>query len=170
MATLQRIRPCLWFTDSVEEAAKFYTSIFKNSSIGDTSYYSEEGQEIHGQPAGSVMAITFELDGQPFMALNGGPMFKFSEAISFAINCTNQEEVDYYWNKLSEGGDPNAQQCGWLKDRFGLSWQVVPEILAKLIDDPDREKADRVMNAMLQMVKLDIAALERAAAGEGVES
>ena len=159
---LQRITPCLWFDDQGEEAAKFYTGIFKNSKIGKISRYGEAGREVHGRAPGTVLTVAFELDGQSFTALNGGPVFKFNEAISFQINCETQEEVDYYWEKLSEGGDKNAQQCGWLKDKYGLSWQVVPTVLPEMISDPNPEKAGRAMKAMLQMKKLDIAALKRA--------
>jgi predicted 3-demethylubiquinone-9 3-methyltransferase (glyoxalase superfamily) len=166
MAT-QPIIPCLWFDNQAEEAARFYTGIFKNSRLGTISRYGEAGYEIHGRPAGSVMTVEFELNGQPFTALNGGPHFKFNEAVSFQIMCQTQEEVDYYWNQLSQGGDPNAQQCGWLKDKFGLSWQVVPVAVNEMMSDPDREKAGRAMEAMLQMKKLDIAALERAYHGSG---
>jgi len=165
MPITQRITPFLWFDDQAEEAAKYYTSIFKNSKIGDISRYGEAGQEVHGRPPGSVMVVSFELDGQTFTALNGGPMFKFNESISFQISCETQEEVDHYWDNLTAGGDVNAQQCGWLKDKFGLSWQVVPTILAELMSDPDPKKADRVMNAMLKMKKIDIAELKRAAEG-----
>jgi predicted 3-demethylubiquinone-9 3-methyltransferase (glyoxalase superfamily) len=170
MSQLQRISPCLWFNDQGDEAAKFYVSVFKNSRIVKMSHYSEEGKEIHQRPIGSVMTVDFELDGHSFTALNGGPIFTFNEAISFQINCENQAEIDHYWEKLGEGGDPRAQQCGWLKDRFGVSWQVIPRILGELVDDPDREKADRVMHAMLQMKKIDIAELERAASGESIAS
>jgi predicted 3-demethylubiquinone-9 3-methyltransferase (glyoxalase superfamily) len=163
-ATL-RIAPCLWFDDRAEEAARFYVGIFKNSKIREISRYSDAGHEVHGRPAGSVMAVSFELDGQPFTALNGGPLFKFSEAISFQISCETQEEVDHYWSKLSAGGDKNAQQCGWLKDRFGLSWQVVPTVLLQMLMDPDPAKSKRAMEAMLQMKKLDITNLKRAHAG-----
>jgi predicted 3-demethylubiquinone-9 3-methyltransferase (glyoxalase superfamily) len=162
MATTRPITPCLWFDTEAEQAARFYTSVFKNSKIGTISRYSEAGREVHGRAAGSVMTVEFELNGQPFTALNGGPQFKFNEAISFQIMCRDQQEVDHYWNKLSEGGDPNAQQCGWLKDKFGLSWQVVPEVLLEMLTDSDREKADRTMEALLQMKKLDIAALQEA--------
>jgi predicted 3-demethylubiquinone-9 3-methyltransferase (glyoxalase superfamily) len=162
MATTRPITPCLWFDTEAEEAARFYTSVFKNSKIGTISRYSEAGREVHGRPAGSVLTVEFELNGQPFTALNGGPQFKFNEAVSFQIMCRDQEEVDHYWNKLSEGGDPQAQQCGWLKDKFGLSWQVVPEVLLDMLTDSDREKSDRAMEAMLQMKKLDIAALQEA--------
>ena len=165
MAT-QPITPCLWFDTQAEEAARFYTGIFKNSKIGTISRYGEAGREVHGKPAGSVMTVEFELDGQKFTALNGGPHFKFNEAISFQIMCETQEEVDHYWDKLSAGGDPAAQQCGWLKDKYGLSWQVVPTVLIDLMKDPDREKSGRAMEAMLQMKKLDIAALEHAFEGE----
>jgi predicted 3-demethylubiquinone-9 3-methyltransferase (glyoxalase superfamily) len=164
MAATQPIAPCLWFDTQGEDAARFYTGIFKNSKIGKISRYTEAGREVHGRPAGSVMTVEFELNGQPFTALNGGPHFKFNEAVSFQIMCKDQEEVDYYWNKLSQGGDPNAQQCGWLKDKFGLSWQVVPTALAQLMSDP--RKASRAMEALLKMKKLDIAELERAAEGE----
>lgn len=162
MATIQKITPNLWFSNQAEEAVNYYTSIFKNSKIGKISRYGKEGYEIHKMPEGTVMVIEFELEGQKFTALNGGPIFKFSEAISFIINCENQEEVDYYWNKLSAGGDKNAQQCGWLKDKFGLSWQIVPTILAELMSGKDKEKAQRVMAAMLQMKKLNISELEQA--------
>lgn len=165
MATIQRITTCLWFDKEAEEAAKFYTSIFKNSKIGRVSHYGKEGHEIHGGKEGTVLTIEFELDGYKFTGLNGGPLFKFNEAVSLIINCDTQEEVDYYWEKLSKGGDPASQQCGWLKDKYGLSWQVVPTILAKLISDGDAKKADRVMKALLQMKKLDIKELEKAARG-----
>lgn len=161
MATNQPIIPCLWFDNQAEEAARFYTGIFKNSKIGKITRYTEAGREVHGQPSGKVMTVEFELNDQPFTALNGGPQFKFNEAISFQIMCRDQEEVDYYWNKLSQGGDPNAQQCGWLKDKYGLSWQVVPDVLPELLRGP---KAGKVMQAFMQMRKFDIAALERAAA------
>jgi predicted 3-demethylubiquinone-9 3-methyltransferase (glyoxalase superfamily) len=160
-----KIIPCLWFDDQAEDAARFYTAIFKDSKITAVARYPEVGQEIHGKPAGSVMTVAFDLGGQSFTALNGGPHFKFNEAISLQIECETQADVDYYWNKLSEGGDPNAQQCGWLKDKFGLSWQVVPNIVPKLVNDPDTAKAQRAFQAMLQMKKLDIAALQRAFAG-----
>jgi predicted 3-demethylubiquinone-9 3-methyltransferase (glyoxalase superfamily) len=166
MAAKRPITPCLWFDNEAEEAARFYTGIFKKSRIGTITHYTEAGREIHGQPAGKVLTVEFELNGQPFTALNGGPQFKFNEAVSVQIMCENQEEVDHYWNKLSQGGDPSAQQCGWLKDRYGLSWQVVPTVMLEMLTDSDREKADRAMEAMMQMKKLDIAALERAYAGE----
>lgn len=159
---MQKITPCLWFDDQAEEAARFYTSIFKDSSIGRISRYGNEGHEIHGRSAGSVMAVEFEINGQPFSALNGGPVFKFNEAISFQVYCETQEDVDYYWEKLSEGGDSNAQQCGWLKDRYGVSWQIIPSVLIPMLLDKDTGRSDRVMKAMLQMVKLDIARLKQA--------
>ena len=162
MQVIQKIAPCLWFDDQAEEAVKFYTVIFRNSKIVNIARYGEAGREIHRKPAGSVMTVVFELDGQPFTALNGGPVFKFNEAISFQINCETQEEVDYYWEKLSEGGDEKAQQCGWLKDKYGVSWQVVPKVLPEMLSNPDSEKSQRAMKAMLQMKKIDIAELERA--------
>jgi predicted 3-demethylubiquinone-9 3-methyltransferase (glyoxalase superfamily) len=167
MPNIQRIAPCLWFDDQAEEAAEHYTSIFKNSRIVRTICYGEAGQEIHGRAPGTVMTVDFELDGQAFNALNGGPLFKFNEAVSLQVNCETQDEVDYYWEKLSEGGDENAQQCGWLKDKYGLSWQVVPTLLADLVSDPESEKSQRAMNAMLRMKKLDIAELQRAYEGQG---
>jgi predicted 3-demethylubiquinone-9 3-methyltransferase (glyoxalase superfamily) len=163
--TPAKIAPCLWFDDQAEEAANFYITVFKNSRITAISRYGEAGREIHGRPAGSILTVAFELDGQPFTALNGGPVFRFNEAISLMINCDTQEELDHYWNRLTAGGDPAAQQCGWLKDRFGVSWQVVPTVVAKMMTDPDRAKTDRVMSALLQMKKLDIAALKRAYSG-----
>ena len=162
MQVIQKITPCLWFDDQAEEAVKFYTVIFRNSKIVNIARYGEAGREIHRKPAGSVMTVAFELDGQPFTALNGGPVFKFNEAISFQINCETQEEVDYYWEKLSEGGDEKAQQCGWFKDKYGVSWQVVPKVLPEMLSNPDSEKSQRAMKAMLQMKKIDIAELERA--------
>lgn len=154
--------PCLWFDDCAEEAARFYTSVFKNSKIGRIYYYSDEGKEIHGKDAGAVMTVDFELNGQPFTALNGGPMFKLNEAVSFQIYCDTQEEIDHYWSKLGEGGDPQSQQCGWLKDKFGLSWQVVPTVMFEMLQDKDAAKANRVMRQMLQMKKLDIKPLQQA--------
>lgn len=165
MTALQPITPCLWFDSQAEEAARYYTGIFKNSKIGTISRYGEAGREVHGQKPGTVMTVEFELNGQPFTALNGGPIFKFNEAISFQIMCRTQEEVDHYWNKLSEGGDKNAQQCGWLKDKYGVSWQVVPSVLPEMLSDPDTRKSGRVMEAMLRMKKIDIAELRRAHAG-----
>lgn len=160
------IAPCLWFDSEAEEAARFYTSIFDASQIGRISYYGEQGHEVHGQPEGKVPTVEFTLRGQPFTALNGGPHFKFNEAVSFQVYCDTQEEIDRYWERLSAGGDPQAQQCGWLKDRFGLSWQVVPRVLGELMNDPDKAAAGRVMSALLKMKKLDIAALRKAHAGE----
>lgn len=159
---MQKISPCLWFDDQGEEAAKFYTSIFKDSKIGDVTRYGKEGYEIHGKEEGTVMTVEFEIEGQKFLVLNGGPIFKFNEAISFQVYCETQEEVDYYWEKLSEGGDEKAQQCGWLKDKYGVSWQIVPTILIKMLKDKDSEKSQRVMKAMLQMHKLDISTLKKA--------
>ena len=166
MQFTQKISPCLWFDDQAEAAAGFYTAIFKNSRIVNVTRYGEAGHEIHGRPAGSVMVVAFEIEGQAFTALNGGPVFKFNEAISFQIYCETQEEVDYYWEKLSEGGDEKAKQCGWLKDKYGLSWQVVPTVLIEMLGDHDSDKSQRAMQAMLQMKKLDIAALKRAYDGK----
>ncbi len=165
MQKLQRIAPFLWFDDQAEEAAKFYCAIFRNSNITAISRYGEAGREFHGKAPGTVMTVAFELDGQKFTALNGGPLFKFTEAISFQINCETQDEVDHYWQKLSEGGDEKAQQCGWLKDKYGLSWQVVPTVLIEMMNDSDYAKSQRVTAAMLQMRKIDIAGLKRAYAG-----
>jgi predicted 3-demethylubiquinone-9 3-methyltransferase (glyoxalase superfamily) len=159
---IQKITPFLWFDNKAEEAANFYVSLFPNSKVGAASHYSNEGANVSRMPKGSVMVVTFELDGQKFMALNGGPHFKFTEAISFLVNCETQEEVDRLWNKLSEGG--HKDRCGWLKDRYGLSWQIVPTVLGRLMSDP--QKASRVMQAMLQMDKLDIARLEAAGRGQ----
>ena len=160
-----RITPCLWFDNQAEDAAKFYVGIFRNSRIGAIARYPNAGQEITGGTPGSVMTVDFELDGQTFTALNGGPHFRFNEAVSFQVMCEDQKEIDYYWEKLGAGGDPKAQQCGWLKDRFGLSWQVVPRGMARMMAQPG-PGADRAMKAMLQMKKLDIAALERAYQGD----
>jgi predicted 3-demethylubiquinone-9 3-methyltransferase (glyoxalase superfamily) len=165
MQTIQKITPCLWFDNQAKEAAEFYTSIFRNSKIGTISRYGEAGKEVHGKPPGTVLTVAFELDGQAFTALNGGPSFKFNEAISFQVDCETQEEVDYYWQKLSAGGDEKAQQCGWLKDQYGVSWQIVPRVLVEMLNDFDTEKSQRVMTAMLQMKKIDIDELTRAAAG-----
>lgn len=158
----QKITPCLWFDDQAEDAARFYTGIFKNSRIVSVTRYGEAGREIHGKPAGSVMVVAFELDGQPFTALNGGPQFKFNEAISFQVHCETQEEMEYYWEKLSEGGDERAQQCGWLKDKYGVSWQVFPTALLEMINDPASEKSQRATEAMLQMKKIDLEKIKRA--------
>ncbi len=159
---MQKISPCLWFDNNAEEAASFYTSIFRNSKIRNVTLYGNKGHEIHGKEEGTVMTVDFEIEGQKFLALNGGPIFKFNEAISFQIYCETQEEVDYYWEKLSEGGDEKAQQCGWLKDRYGVSWQVVPIVLIKMLQDKDPKKSESVMKALLQMHKLDISALKKA--------
>ena len=171
---MQKITPFLWFDNQAEEAAKFYVSVFaafgrrldssrgKNSKIGSIARYDEAGAKAAGRPKGSVMIATFELEGQKFTALNGGPHFKFTEAISFVVNCESQEEVDHYWNKLSEGGDAKAQQCGWLKDKYGLSWQIVPTIAVKMLEDKDPEKSKRVMQVILQMKKIDIKGLKEA--------
>ena len=156
---MPKVTPFLWFDDQAEEAARFYVSLFKNSSIGRIARYGDAGPG----PKGSIVTIEFELDGQAFVGLNGGPHFRFTEAVSFSIDCADQAEVDFYWDRLSEGGQ--TSQCGWLKDRFGLSWQVVPAILADMIGDPDPEKARRATEAMLQMTKLDIAKLQQAHAG-----
>jgi predicted 3-demethylubiquinone-9 3-methyltransferase (glyoxalase superfamily) len=160
---MQKITTFLWFDDKAEEAANFYVSIFKNSRIGKISRYTDEGQEVHGRANGSVMVVTFELDGQEFMALNGGPHFKFTEAISLSVNCETQTEVDELWEKLSAGGEKS--QCGWLKDKYGLSWQIVPTALGEMMSDKDTKKTARVMKAMLQMQKLDITKLKQAYQG-----
>ena len=162
MVTTQRLSPCLWFADEAEEAARYYTGIFKNSRIKSITRYGTAGFEMHHRPAGSVMMVAFELDGQSFLALNGGPVFKFNEAISFVVSCATQADIDYYWEKLSAGGDPKAQQCGWLKDRYGLSWQIVPEHMGELFKDETSSEAARAMDAMLHMKKLDIASIQRA--------
>ncbi len=159
---MQKISPCLWFDDNAEDAVKFYVSIFKNSKAGNVTRYGKEGYEIHKKKEGSVMTIDFEIEGQKFLALNGGPMFKFNEAISFQIYCDTQEEINYYWEKLTEDGDKNAQVCGWLKDKFGVSWQAVTIAMIKMLQDKDSKKTERVMKAMLQMHKLDIDALTKA--------
>jgi len=163
---MSNIVSCLWFDHEAEDAAKFYVSIFKNSKMGDVIRYGKEGFEIHGKPAGSVLTVEFRANGMDFVALNGGPTFKFNEAVSFQVMCKTQEEIDDYWEKLTAGGDPKSQQCGWLKDKFGLSWQVVPEVLSQFLRDKDAAKSGRVMSALLQMKKLDIATFERAYRGE----
>ena len=162
MTSKVRITPCLWFDTQAEEAANFYTGIFRNSRITDIGRYGEAGKEHHGRPAGSVMIVVLELDGQPFTALNGGPHFKFNEAVSLQVSCKDQAEVNHYWDKLSAGGDPKAQQCGWLKDNYGLSWQIVPDIVPKLLGDPTSPKSQRAMAEMMQQKKPDIAAMQRA--------
>ena len=163
MPIVQRIRPFLWFDDQAEEAARFYTGIFKRSRIVAVARYPDAGTEIHGRAPGSVMVVEFELDGLSFAALNGGPAkFAFNEAISLEVQCESQEEIDYYWDRLSAGGDPKAQQCGWLKDRYGVSWQVVPTALMEVMKDEQSDKTRRAFEAMLHMKKLDIAALQKA--------
>jgi predicted 3-demethylubiquinone-9 3-methyltransferase (glyoxalase superfamily) len=163
--TMQKITPFLWFDNQAEDAAKFYAAIFKNSRIGSVARYDEEAAKAAGRPKGSVMTVAFELDGHEFTALNGGPLFKFTEAISFVVNCETQEEVDHFWEKLSAGGQ--EVQCGWLKDRFGVSWQVVPTVLVEMLQDKDREKSKRAMAAMLKMKKINIEALKKAYEGRG---
>ena len=165
MPTIQKITPCLWFDRQAEEAARHYTGIFKRSKIGRITRYGAEGHEVHHMPAGLVMTVEFELDGQSFMALNGGPVFKFNEAISLVVGCDTQDEVDYFWGKLGEGGDPQARQCGWLKDKFGVSWQVVPREINELLGDPSSAGSQRAFRAMMKMKKLDLAELKRAYAG-----
>ncbi|MDP1884308.1 MAG: VOC family protein [Candidatus Moranbacteria bacterium] len=166
MQNKQKITPCLWFESQAEEAANFYVSVFsargRNSKVGKVTRYPKAAEEVSGKPAGSVMTVEFELDGQKFIAINGGPDFKFSEAVSFVVDCESQEEIDYFWEKLSAGGDPKAQICGWLKDKFGLSWQVVPAVLGELLQDPDPEKAEKAMQAMLKMGKIVIEDLKKA--------
>jgi predicted 3-demethylubiquinone-9 3-methyltransferase (glyoxalase superfamily) len=160
----QKVSPCLWFDTEAEEAANFYVSVFDNSRIINVARYPNEGQEVHGKEAGSAMAVDFELSGQRFVGLNGGPQFKFDEAISFQVYCESQEEVDYFWSKLTQGGQ--ERPCGWLKDRYGLSWQIVPIALLRMMTDADPKKPQRVMKAFLQMKKFDIAALQRAYDGD----
>lgn len=157
---MQKITPCLWFDSNAEEAVNFYTSVFKNSKIESVARYGEEGSKVAGRPKGTVMTILFELDGQKFMALNGGPVFKFTPAISLMANCKTQEEVDWLWDKLSEGGEKG--QCGWLQDKYGVSWQIVPTILGEMMRDKDAGKSERVMKALLHMKKLDIKGLQQA--------
>jgi len=160
----QKIAPCLWFDTQAEDAAKFYTSVFENSRIKRISRYGKAGREVHGKEAGSVMVAEFEIEGQSFLALNGGPHFKFTEAVSFQVFCDTQGEIDYFWAKLSEGG--REGQCGWLKDKYGLSWQVVPSVLPQMMTDAEGAKSDRIMNAVLKMKKFDVESLKRAAAGQ----
>ncbi len=164
MASIHNITPCLWFDTQAEEAAKLYVSIFEGSEIKAVSRYGKEGFEIHGRPEGSVMTVSFQLEGREFTALNGGPQFKFNEAVSFQIFCETQKEVDYFWDKLSKDGQEGP--CGWLKDKFGVSWQVVPSALIQMLRDPNVEKSQRVTKAFLQMKKFDIAALQRAFDGK----
>ena len=163
---MQKITPFLWYDDKAEEAANFYVSVFNNSRITGITHYGDAGSEVAGRPKGTVMTVAFQLEGQEFIALNGGPHFKFTEAISLVVNCDTQEEVDDYWEKLSEGGDEKAQQCGWLKDKYGVSWQIVPIVLAKMLQDKNAKKSERVMKAMLQMHKLDINILKQAYEGK----
>lgn len=163
---IQKITPFLWFDNQAEEAVNFYTAIFKNSRIVRVTRYGQAGAEASGRPEGTVMTVAFQLEGQDFVALNGGPYFKFTEAISFVVNCESQDEVDFYWEELSKGGDPKVQQCGWLKDKYSLSWQIVPKELSELLSDPDPIKSQRVMKAMLQMKKIDIETLRRASAAK----
>ena len=163
MKLTSKIAPCLWFDSQAETAAKFYTAVFKDGRIIKTSHYTEAGHEIHGQAAGSVMTVDFEIAGLSFTALNGGPLFKFTEAISFQVNCDTQDEIDYFWTKLSDGGE--EVQCGWLKDRFGVSWQIVPSMMGDWFTESNPQGSNRAMLAMLGMKKLDIAALRKAFAG-----
>ena len=160
--TAKKITPCLWFDTQAEEAAKFYASVFKNSTVGKISRYGIEGFEVHGKKAGTVMTVEFELEGQKFLALNGGPHFKFNEAVSFQVHCETQQEIDHFWSELAKDGEEGP--CGWLKDKFGLSWQVIPKALPEMLMDGNSETAQRVMRSMLQMRKIDIAALKRAQA------
>lgn len=159
----QKITPCLWFDSQAEEAANFYVFIFENSRILRTARYGKEGHEIHGKEAGSVMTVEFAIDGQRFVALNGGPHFKFNEAVSFQVHCETQQEIDYFWSKLTQGGEEGP--CGWLKDKFGLSWQIVPAALPDMLMDTDSAKSQRVTKAFLQMKKFDLAGLRRAYEG-----
>jgi predicted 3-demethylubiquinone-9 3-methyltransferase (glyoxalase superfamily) len=163
MPITQKISPFLWFDSEAEQAAQFYTGIFKNSRIVTVSRYGKAGFETHHRPEGTAMTVLFELEGQQFSALNGGPIFKFNESISFLVSCNDQKEIDYYWEKLGDGGDPKAQQCGWLKDKFGLSWQIVPSMMSEFFSGPN---SGRAMEVMLKMKKLDIAKLKAAAAGK----
>ena len=166
MALIQKISPCLWFNRQAEQAVVFYLTVFKNAKILGKTYYSNEGFEFHHMPPGAIMTIDFQIEDQRFVALNAGPEYQFTEAISFMVQCKNQAEIDYYWEKLGAGGDKNAQVCGWLKDRFGVSWQIVPEILNTLLMDKDQGKAQRVMNALLKMKKLHIKPLFEAFDGK----
>ena len=166
MMRITKISPCLWFDSQAEDAAHFYTSVFRKSKIVNITRYGKAGFEVHKRPAGSVMTVDFELDGLRFTALNGGPHFTFNEGVSLQIICDDQQEVDYFWEKLTAGGNPAAQQCGWLKDKFGLSWQVVPDGMDELLGDPQSDAASRAMAAMLRMKKLDIGELRRAYEGK----
>jgi predicted 3-demethylubiquinone-9 3-methyltransferase (glyoxalase superfamily) len=160
----QKITPCLWFDTQAEQAAKFYTAIFKNSRIKKVSRYTEAGRDVHGKAPGSVLTVEFELEGQTFTALNGGPHFRFNEAVSFQVMCENQGEIDYFWRELADGGQEG--QCGWLKDKFGVSWQIVPNVLPQMLTDADGAKRERAMSALMAMKKFDVAALRRAFAGQ----
>ena len=162
---MSKITPCLWFDDQAEQAVQFYLSVFKRSRLGRITRYGEAGAQVSGRPKDSVMTATFEIEGQEFVALNGGPIFTFNEAVSFQVHCDTQEEVDRYWDALSAGGDAEAQQCGWLKDRYGVSWQIVPTVLGEMLKEGDPEKANRVMQAVLRMKKLDIQTLQKAYEG-----
>ncbi len=161
MASIKKLTSCLWFDGNAEEAAKFYVSVFKSGKLGRISHYPNEGQDVHLQPEGRVLVVEFELDGQQFLGLNGGPQFKFTEAVSFIIACDTQQEIDYYWEKLTaDGGQPS--QCGWLKDKYGLSWQVAPSKIGDWLTDPDKKKSARVFAAIMPMGKIDLATLEKA--------
>ncbi len=162
---MPKITPCLWFDDNAEEAVQFYLSVFKRSRLGTITRYGDAGAQVSGRPKGSVMTATFEIEGQEFVALNGGPVFTFNEAVSFQVHCDTQDEVDRYWDALSAGGDAEAQQCGWLKDRYGVSWQIVPTALGEMLKNGDPAKANRVMQAVLQMKKIDIQTLQKAYEG-----
>jgi predicted 3-demethylubiquinone-9 3-methyltransferase (glyoxalase superfamily) len=166
MAKLQKITPFLWYDHQAEQAAAFYTSIFPNSRIAGVSHFGEEGKEQHGRPPASVMVVSFELDGQAFHAMNGGPNVVFNWSVSFMVNCDTQEEVDYYWEKLGQGGDPQFRQCGWVQDQFGLSWQIIPNVLMEMVGHPADPRSERAMAAMLRMKKIDIAQLHRAYDGQ----
>jgi predicted 3-demethylubiquinone-9 3-methyltransferase (glyoxalase superfamily) len=163
--TKQKVTPCLWFDTQAEEAANFYAAIFSDSKINKVSRYTKSGREVHGKEPGSVLTVEFELEGQSFTALNGGPHFKFNEAVSFQVMCDGQDEIDYFWQKLADGG--REGQCGWLKDKFGLSWQIVPKVLPQMLTDPDSAKRERTISALMAMKKFDVAALQRAFAGHG---
>lgn len=166
MAISDRVVPCLWFDSNAEEAVNFYIGIFPNSRIINITHYGEAGHEVHGRAAGSVLTVNFELDGVAFTAMNGGPVFRFSEALSLQIMCDTQAEIDRYWEQLSEGGDPAAQQCGWLKDKYGLSWQVTPRFMDEILGDGKAEPGQRAFAAMMNMKKLDIDALEKTKKGD----
>lgn len=167
MATLQKIVPNLWFNGNAEKAVNFYISVFKNSSTGDKTYYGKAGYEFHKMAEGTLLTWEFTVEGQEFTALNAGPEFKFNEAISFIINCDSEEELDYYWERLSEGSDPASHVCGWLRDKFGVSWQIVPREFLGMVKDKDAVKVERVMNAMFHMKKLDLHKLRQAFHGQG---